>query len=272
MSQPFEASNEAADPKRTADFKSEMAKEVLAVDEDPVERKDFEYECQAIDDRDVLRPEEMAAYWRLVRWAQEQTYKEMNSRARPGLSFSHFFEHPGRYRGQLVRLKVRVSRAMAHDTEENGNGLGVERVFDLWGCTDESSPNPYALAVTELPPDFPLDHGIQEDVTFVGYFLKLVAYKARDDKTRAAPMLIGRVVWHPIVLPVSPVNTNWVWIGLAGGLIAVMLLVRFTFNMRPLRRPSRLPPSVKGKRQFQLKPGWSVLKTSLERDSSRPRQ
>jgi hypothetical protein len=262
-SQPFEASTEAAGPKGSADAKPEMAKEELAVDEDPVERKDFEFECQAIDDKDVLRPEEMAAYWRLVRWTQEQTYKEMNNRARPGLTFSHFFEHPSRYRGQLVRLKIRVTRATAHDTEENGNGLGVERVYDLWGCTDESSPNPYALAITELPGDFPLGHDIQEDVTFVGYFFKLLAYKAHDDKTRAAPMLIGRVVWHPIVLPVSPVNTNFVWIGLIGGLVAVMLVVRLTFNMRPLRRPSRLPPLTEGEEGIPIE-------TWLERVEGEP--
>ena len=264
MSKPFDSSQEPADPKASAEFKSQTNPEMLAVDEDPVERKDFEFECQAVDDKDVLRPEEMAAYWRLMRWVQEQPKKEdLLARVRPGITFSHFFEHPNRYRGQLVKLKIRVSRATAHETEENGNSLGIERVYDLWGTTEESGYNPYALAVADLPADFPLGHGIQEDVTFVGYFFKLLAYKAHDDKTRAAPLLIGRIIWHPTVVPVFPVNTTWLGVGLIVGLIAVMLLVRFSFNMQALRRPSRLPPLHEGEAPVPIE-------TWLERAEGEP--
>lgn len=246
--------------------KTAPAPEVPAVDEDPIERKEFDYEAQAVDDKDVLRPEEMSLYWRLVRWTEELTFKQMDSRARRGLTMSHFFEHPNRYRGQLVRVQLRITRATAHETEENGNSLGIDRIYDLWGCTDESSPNPYAVAVVHLPPDFPLGHDIQEDVTFVGYFMKLMAYKSRDEKTRAAPLLIGKVVWHPVTKPVLPVNPNWVWGGVVVAMLVIVVVVRLTFQMRPLRRVTMLPPLHEGEEGIPIE-------TWLERveDGDHPR-
>jgi hypothetical protein len=226
--------------------------ELPPIDEDQIERSDFKFECEAVTDKDVLKPEEMSAYWHLVRWMQDQNFKQMDARARRDLVFSHFHEHPDRYRGQLVRLKLRITRATAHDTEENGNAMGIKRIYDAWGCTEESSPNPYAIALVDLPADFPLKHDIQQDVTFVGYFFKLLAYKARDEKTRWAPMLIGRLVWHPESVPTTPVDMKWVWGILVGGLIIAMLAVRMTFKYQPLKHGGRLPPLNEGEENVPI--------------------
>ncbi len=188
----------------------------------------------------------MAAYWRLMRWSESQTYDQMAARARRDLLFSHLFERPARYRGQLIRLKLTISRATVHETEPNGNSLGIDKTYDLWGCTDDSRPFPYAVEVTKLPDDFPLGHDIHQNVTFVGYFLKLMAYKAHDDKSRAAPVLIGQVLWHPEVAPEMPFSMYWIWGAVLGGLAVAMLLVKLTSNMVPLPRRTMLPPLHEG--------------------------
>lgn len=233
------------EPGGLAGGKAEPLPEVPAVDEDPIERKDFEYECQALDDKHDLRPEEMAAYWRLVRWAEDQKFDDLERRARADITFGQLFEHPASYRGQLVKLKVQVRRATAEPVEENGKSIG--RIYNLWGTTDESGYNPYSLIVVHLPDDFPLGgRGIQEEVTFVGFFLKLMRYTAPDDKTRAAPLLIGKVRWHPSVAPVFPLYLK-IGIGCLAALLgAAMLLAHFTFRMYPRRRIGMLPPLHEG--------------------------
>ncbi len=212
------------------------------VDQDPIEVKDFQEEAQAITDRRELRPEEMTAYWHLIDWERQQTFKAMNKRARPDLMYAHLFKEPDRYRGELVRLKLRITRALATDANDNGKARNLARTYEAYGYTDESAPNYYALVLTDLPADFPLRHDMQEDVTFVGYFFKLLAIQSRDDKHRAVPMLIGKLFWHENPPVKLPFEMKWVYILGFGIIAAVMLVVRFTFNLQPLRPRSVLPP------------------------------
>src|SRR5947199_4340524 len=43
-----------------------------------------------------------------------------------------------------------------------------------------------------------LGQNIYEEATFVGYFLKLLPYEDHQGKTLATPLLIGRLIWHPL--------------------------------------------------------------------------
>ncbi|MGC3968812.1 MAG: hypothetical protein QM775_16020 [Pirellulales bacterium] len=143
-----------------------------------------------VSDRASIGVEEMPAYWRLMNWSRAQTFADLQARARQDLLFSQLWSQPETYRGQLLQLRLHVRRAIAHDAPKNS--AGVPQVYELWGWTDDSKSFPYVVLCNELPPGVPLGAEIRKEVTFAGYFLKLMAYEAYD-KARAAPLLIGRI-------------------------------------------------------------------------------
>jgi hypothetical protein len=211
------------------------------IDEDPIERKEFQFEAGALTDKDSLRAAEMPAYWRLVDWERQQTFEQLDKRGRRDLVFTHLWEHPERYRGQLVRLKLNIRRAIATDADVQGKARDLKRTYEAWGWTDESH-NPYVVVLTSLPDNFPLGYSIDENVVFDGYFLKLMRFEAGDGKQHAAPLLIGQLSWRPRTMPPMPFNPAWAGYFVLGGLAVVMLVVRMTFRMRPPRPRAVLPP------------------------------
>jgi hypothetical protein len=82
------------------------------------------------------------------------------------------------------------------------------------------------MVAPQLPPGMPLGKRIQEEATFVGYFLKLQPFEDGEGKTRAAPLLIGRLVWHPTAAsPLAPAG-EWTWPWYLAGAVLVLFIVR----------------------------------------------
>ncbi len=169
-------------------------------------------ELELVEDKEPLSAMEMGAYWRLVSWARSQTSSEMDQRARRDIQFTHLWERPNRYRGQLVRLNMRLVRSLRYEAEKNRHG--VEWLYEGWGTTTDSGSNPYVVVFADWPKGMPLGEGLEEDVTVEGYFLKLFPYKARDGKGRLAPLLVGRLNWHRAEVNQSQISTNFIWTGL----------------------------------------------------------
>lgn len=147
-------------------------------------------QLQAVLDKTPMQPEEMPAYWRLMKWANAQSSQELHRRAQHPVFFTQLWEQPDKYRGQLVELKLHVRRILSHEAPKNS--AGVDRVYELWGWTDESRSHPYVVVVAELPPGLSEGADLYDDVMFRGYFLKVLRYEAADAQ-RGAPLLIGRV-------------------------------------------------------------------------------
>jgi hypothetical protein len=126
-----------------------------------------------------------------MKWARSLSFAEMEERAKRDVPFSDLFQFPEEHRGELIRLRLHVRRITAGKAPENS--AGVKMMYDLWGVTDESRSNFYAVACAELPPEIPVSTDAYSEVVFVGYFLKVLGYDAGDLKERGAPMLIGRV-------------------------------------------------------------------------------
>ena len=98
--------------------------------------------------------------------------------------------------------------------------------LEAWGCTDESRTNPYLVVFTERPNEMPIGPNIREDVTFHGYFLKLLSYEAQDDKRRMTPLLIGRLVWHPAPSTANSITTSpWFWRTVVGGMFLLSVFL-----------------------------------------------
>lgn len=163
-------------------------------DQQPFEQSQAEYIFQAISDKAPLAAEEMPAYWKLMRWSMTESFDDLWQRARKDLYFTHLAESPEKHRGKLIGMKVSLRRSLAHD--EVKNSAGAKQVYEAWGVTNESRTGLYCLVFYDKPPELPISPSIHEEAQFVGYFLKLFAYDDAMDKTRWAPILVGRLRWR----------------------------------------------------------------------------
>lgn len=213
-------------------------------DLEPEERDAANEEFQAITDRTLgLSPEEMPAYWRLLKWVEHQNLDALQRRAKSDLVFNDFIQSPDDYRGELVRLDLNVRRVLGYDAGEND--LGIKRLYEVWGFTTESQAWLYVGVTAHLPPEMPTGADIEERATFYGYFLKLQGYHEAGAKPNApplaAPLLVGRMIWRYAPSPRAARNeTSATWFLLGGAIVAILLAVRlasvFLFSRR--RRPA----------------------------------
>jgi hypothetical protein len=205
-------------------------------DQDPEESDAAREEFQAISDRAPMLPEEMPSYWRLLNWARNQSIDELQRRARKSVTLTEFAEAPDKNRGELVHLRLHVMRSLTYDTPESP--IGVKRLYEAWGWSDESGPWLYCVVFPERPPGMPIGPNAESEISFDGYFLKLLSYESRlsNGKPLFAPLLLGRIVWHPIAVTTSS-NAKWFWItaGVGGLAIGVVILRWVLAHSRPLQ-------------------------------------
>jgi hypothetical protein len=194
-------------------------------DEDADQRRDAHEEFQAISDGTVgIQQEEMFAYWRLFTWVQHQSFEAMQKRSQADLVYADFVHDPVKYRGRLVRLELHVRRVLSYPVEDNP--AGVERLYEIWGYSDESRGWLYDVVTAELPPGMPVGPSVQAQASFVGYFFKLQGYHEAGAKPHAAllraPLLVGRLA-NARPAPEEPSASAAAWVWLAGG--GLMILV-----------------------------------------------
>jgi hypothetical protein len=204
-------------------------------DLDPLEREAALEEFQAVSDRTLgIRPEEMGVYWRMFAWTKSQTFAEMSRRAKSRgrqPTFSDFVMSPDVQRGVLVSLKLNVRRVLEVDAP--ANAYGIEKVYELWGWTEDSQAWLYCMLTAELPPDMPIGMRVEETVRVTGYFFKLQGYleigAGPRDKPLAAPLLIGRVDWKGTSAGnKQTARRDWSWLWWIGGVAMVYLGLRLT--------------------------------------------
>jgi len=200
-------------------------------DTDPDEWADFEYDAQAIQDgSQQTDPIEMSAYWRMIHWIQRQPFDVLDKRAAPRLEYTRLYQEPANYRGKLVKLKLTYRRSMYEQLKDPNRGDDAEPVqfVEAWGFTKESQRWPIATVIIDPPEGFPIHPNINEQVTFVGYFYKKLGYYTANarpgDNPEYAPMLIGRIVWHPKV-KVEDTDINPLWMIIAAGAIGAAAVI-----------------------------------------------
>ena len=198
----------------------------------PFEQSQADYIFQAITDKTKLAPEEMPAYWRLMRWSMTQSFDELKARARKDLFFTNFADIPDKLRGKPIRLKLSLRRVLKHD-DLGKNSVGVKETYEAWGLTNESRSGLYVIVFYDKPPELPLGAEIHEEAEFVGYFLKLMGYEDYAVQ-RWAPLLIGRLRWRENPLRSSLKRQReeqklWPWI-IGGAGIVVLFVGLWTRN------------------------------------------
>ena len=208
-------------------------------DRDKEEAEAAREEFQAIEDKTPLKREEMVPYWRLVRWSQRESFESLERRAMRDASFADIYQRPAKYRGKLLRLRAHLRQTVSHDDIDSRAAPGVKRIYELRAWNSDSQPYSYILVTTQLPRGMPEGPKVAEEITFVGYFLKLMAYEDHEGKHRATPLLIGRVHWRPSAArrePASDWGDLWPWA--LGGVLAVLFVVRWASALIPAATPA----------------------------------
>lgn len=221
-----EASDKVARPAKAETVDPEIAR---PRGKDRVEQQQIEDDLSTVQDKTQLGTLDMRAYWSMLEWSRRLPFDELRKHANADVRFKQIWEEPDKWRGQLVELRLNVRDVTRWDLEQNPEN--VPTVYEALGWTDESGSNPYLVIFKELPEGMEIGPDVREDVTFVGYFLKLMYFKSRDNKFRAAPLLIGRVIRHENAAALSAKDQDeknrsefWITIGIGGALIVMMII------------------------------------------------
>lgn len=207
-------------------------------DLDELDSPEVQTQFAALGDKAELAREDMPAYWRLMRWTRAQTFDELLARADQNVLYTQFFTgDPNNQRGKPFRLRLHIKRIVElKDQDVPDNSAGVNRLYEVWGTTDDSKTYLYVAVCPELPPGMQPGHEISEEGVFVGYFLKVMPYEAAV-KRLAAPLMIGRLRAVPRpAAPPAPELPPWVWITGAAVLLAAAAWGWKQFAHPPPRR------------------------------------
>lgn len=185
-------------------------------DEDPEEQEFVKEAFQAIEDyRLAITPTEMPAYERVVQWAINQPYQQLAQRSRRDVKLARLMNAPDEYRGKLVGVTLNVKRVepwdlkIYADDSPRGPDAKPEKVlklYEAWGTTWEGKAWPYLVILVDVPPEMPIGDGIEEKVSFAGYFFKIQKYYDKLHRENHCPVLIGRAQWEPA--PAGPKLTQ----------------------------------------------------------------
>lgn len=181
------------------------------------------------------RPEEMPAYWRLIKWSLQQPDFEFSRSMLSAVSYNELVNQPGVFRGRPVQLDLRIRRIAEYAAP--ANNLGIERLYEVWGWSEDSRGSLYVAVTPDLPPGMAVGESVTERATISGYFYKIQGYVAAGSTTQSslttAPLIIGRLNHGSLPAAVFA-NSNDLWFGGAGLLLAASFL--WLLSQRPIFR------------------------------------
>lgn len=149
--------------------------------------------------------EEHNAYQRLLRWVINQPFERLQARAKSANPpMAEFLAAPKDARGKIFEFEVHAQRLLKFDDKfvfhDEDNPQEPVTYYELWGVTEESRGHLYDFIVFDPPEGMPVGNVINEQVRFVGYFFKDMAYlpaKAPPGGAgELAPVFIGRIAWR----------------------------------------------------------------------------
>lgn len=197
-----------------------------------------DFHLDRVQDRTFLEEADVEGYYGLLNQARQQDAQSISAAALQFLEkrrpqskkfgrvppekfplFADLLNEPEPYRGQPVTLRGHSQEMKRYAAEENP--YGITTLYECSLFTDDSQSHPTTVVFTEAPADLPLGEKIVDGVVVSGYFLKLRAYYARDEKTRVAPLILARTItWKR-----DQVASPWISLGTQYSLYAGLTLI-----------------------------------------------
>ena len=204
-------------------------------------------EFLGIQDKVALSFRDNPAYAKLLRRVRTTSAADLGKQSRREVLFAQILSRPDLYRGVPIRIDGTALRVMVQDHIDPSLSPR-RRLYEAWAITKDSQGYPYCLVFEDPPKNLAVGDDLDERIFFDGYFLKLMAYQARNHE-RFAPLLIGRLTKYgpsasarPLVpLPKGWDRGHWVILGLA--VLTVLALIRFGFRLRRQFAPTWRPPT-----------------------------
>jgi hypothetical protein len=143
--------------------------------------------------------------------------------ARTDLTCAHVFNHPSRYRGQVIHIQGTLRQLRRFDPPATAKAAGVADLYEGWIFDPQRlGADPWCVVFTELPSGVRTGEGLEYAVSFDGYFFKRYQYESRNtnkaEHWRRAPLLIGRTVTLTSAPVVAAPEQDW-----AGSLVPIFL-------------------------------------------------
>lgn len=196
-------------------------------------------------DKTSSRSEENPAIFRLMCAARQKT-----SAGRRDVLLANLFATPGQYRGAWIHLEGVLTRLVQIEVDPTKNPLGLEKFYEGWIFTDQQAEIPVVVLFPELPEGLSAGDRLNETIALDAYFLKLLAYRARSGKGRAAPLLVGETLqWRPPDLT----GSFWEAALLSGGFVALIAAASYLV-FRSMRRDDETARELKRGTQDLLEP------------------
>lgn len=118
--------------------------------------------------------------------------------------FSHLYTNPNLYRGQVVPIKGTMTRLRKWEASRVLQEKGIKFIYEGWVFGDTRNAHPYCIVFPILPEGLKEAESMRTEVTFYGYFIKKLKYRASNGNDLITPFLIG-----PTVVPAkAPASTR----------------------------------------------------------------
>ncbi|MFO0916486.1 MAG: hypothetical protein U0795_26250 [Pirellulales bacterium] len=200
--------------------------------------------------------EEMPAYWRLMQWSTRRSIDQWRELSVAQASYGLLVTQPQAQRAQPVKLNLNVCRILSWDAPPNE--LGVKKLYEVWGWTEDSRGGMYVLVTPDLPAGMQVGERVREQGVVYGYFCKLQGYVAANAGAaaprQAAPLIIGRMDRYvpPQVAVVGPGELRRLGLGL---LLAISLVGTVALRS-PWRRKTSAPTITTSAQATQRLEDW----------------
>ncbi len=188
-----------------------------------------------------MKIEEMQAYYRVLKWVENQPVATLCRRARKHVLYDEFRANPDQLRFQILQLNLTVRQVVPSGVKTPSG----QEIYEVRGTTIEGGPNIFFGGVIDLPAGMPIGETINEPAKLVGYFFKIQGYfsmaqelsNKKNLKPLMAPVILGRLVWQDPT-PVKAASTPmWLWVAITASIVVVGIgaaMFAHRFSHRPL--------------------------------------
>ena len=176
---------------------------------------------EAVRDKTPSQTEDNPAIYQLLCVAASMPPQELAQKARRDIQLANLFSSPANYRGQPIHIEGALTRLVLVEVPKGKGEHGIDRFYEAWIFTDNQSEVPSVVLFSTLPAGLTPSDQLNESVSIDAFFFKLLAYRARNNKGRGAPMFVGsELKWY------RP-DTSWANLEsalLAGGFMLIIAI------------------------------------------------